>query len=208
VKRLVIVGAGGHGAVVAEAAAEDGRWQKIVFLDDDRSLDIVVDYPVTGPVETVFAIGDQETDIVVALGDNRMRLDLCDEIEAKGLKLSAVVHPSARVSKTAVVSPGSVVLAGVIINARAKIGRACILNTGATIDHDCVLEDGAHISPGANLAGCVRIRQRAWIGIGSAIREGVTVGQDAIVGTGAAVVSNVGAEETVAGVPAKVLENR
>lgn len=205
--RLVIVGAGGHGAVVAEAAAEDGRWGEIRFLDDDPALDTVVGVPVVGRAAEVFSVADQATEIVVAIGDNRRRLDLCGEIEAKGHKVTSVIHPAAHVSKSASLSRGTVVLAGVIVNARARIGRACILNTGATVDHDCVLEDGVHVSPGANLAGNVQVGQCAWIGIGSSVREGVTIGHESIVGTGAAVVSDVGEAVTVGGVPARRLAN-
>ena len=31
---LLIIGAGGHGKVVAESAAKMGRWSEIAFLDD------------------------------------------------------------------------------------------------------------------------------------------------------------------------------
>ena len=206
--RLFVVGAGGHGAVVAEAAIESGGWEKIVFLDDDESIKTVLDFPVSGRVEQLFTLADQQSDVVVAIGSNRRRLELCEEIARNGLRLVAVIHPAACVSKSASISPGTVVCAGVIVNARARVGRACILNTGSTIDHDCVLDDGVHVSPGANLGGMVRVGERVWIGIGSSVREGVAIGRDSIVGAGAAVISDIGDAFTVGGVPAKVLTTR
>jgi sugar O-acyltransferase (sialic acid O-acetyltransferase NeuD family) len=194
--------------VVAEAALAGGHRQDIVFLDDDESIQTVIDLPVAGRIDELFALVGQESEVVVAIGSNRRRLELCEEIARNGFRLATVIHPAARVSKSASISPGTVVCAGVIVNARARVGRACILNTGSTIDHDCVLDDGVHVSPGANLGGMVRVGERAWIGIGSSVREGVMIGRDSIVGAGAAVVSDVGDGLTVGGVPAKELNKR
>ena len=206
--RLFVVGAGGHGAVVAEAAVESGNWTEIVFLDDDESLGTVIDLPVAGRIEELFTLLDRQSEVIVAIGSNRRRLELCKNIDQNGLRLATVIHPAACISRSVSISPGTVVCAGVIVNARARVGRACILNTGSTIDHDCVLEDGVHVSPGAHLGGTVRVGECAWIGIGASVREGVKVGRDAIVGAGAAVVSEVCDAVTVGGVPAKVLKKR
>jgi sugar O-acyltransferase (sialic acid O-acetyltransferase NeuD family) len=205
VKRLLILGAGGHGAVVAEAAAQSGLWEEISFLDDDTSIDSVLDYPVAGAIAQVFTLADQDSEIVVAIGNNRQRLSLCNEILAKGLELATVIHPNACISPSATISSGSVVFAGAVVNVGAKLGRACILNTSATVDHDCIIEDGAHISPGANLAGDVTIGECTWVGLGSVIKEGVQIGSDTITGAGSAVIADVGNGETVVGVPARRL---
>ena len=207
-RRLFVIGAGGHGAVVADAADESGHWDEIGFLDDDESRDAVLGFPVVGTTDKISSLAGAGAEFVVAVGNNRDRLDLCNLIVEKGLRLATVVHPAACVSKSASISSGAVACAGAIINARAKVGRACIVNTGATIDHDCVLEDGVHVSPGANLAGTVRVRRRTWIGIGSSVREGVTIGCDSIVGAGSAVVNDIGDALTVGGVPAKILTQR
>jgi len=201
--RLLIIGAGGHGVVVAEAAADAGLWNEIQFLDDDVSANAVLDFPVAGTVDQLNTLVDENSSVIVAIGDNRKRLSLCKEIAGRGLHLATVIHPNAWISPSATISPGTVVCAGAIVNARASLGLACIQNTGATVDHDCVIEAGAHISPGANLAGNVSVGECAWIGIGSAVNEGVQIGHDVIAGAGSAIVSDVSACETVGGVPAK-----
>lgn len=203
--RLFVIGAGGHGAVVAEAAADSGNWKEIYFLDDDESADAILGFPVAGTTEMMSSLAGEDAAFVVAIGDNRRRLELCEGINRNGLRLATVVHPDATVSRSASIGAGTVVCAGVIVNARAKIGLACILNTGSTIDHDCRLGDGVHVSPGANLAGTVHVGQCTWVGIGAAVREGVTIGQDTIVGAGSAVVCDLADAVTVAGVPARAL---
>lgn len=206
--RLLIAGAGGHGTVVAEAAADAGNWEEIAFLDDNVSLTSVLDFQVVGTIEQLDVFANDETEVIVAIGDNRRRLELSDHITQQGIALATVIHPTACVSQSAAIAAGTVLCAGVIVNARAQVGRGCILNTGCTIDHDCSIEDGAHISPGANLSGGVIVGECAWIGTGSAIIGGVLIGKDAIVGAGAAVVEDVADGETVGGVPARRLKKQ
>lgn len=205
-KRLLIIGAGGHGAVVAEAAAS--QWSDIAFLDDGAEARTVVGYPVIGGIDQLKSLKSDEWEVIVAIGDNRRRKRLGEEIEARGFRLATVVHQSAIVSPTSSIGDGSVLCAGIVINARARIGRACIINTGATVDHDCVVSGGVHISPGANLAGNVSIGECSWIGIGSAIREGTAVGRDVVVGAGSAVVSDIADGLIVGGVPSRELKRR
>ncbi len=201
----MIAGGGGHGAVVAEAAVEAGHWSDIVFLDDNPSESRVLEFPVVGKLSDLAAILDANTEVLVAIGNNRRRLDLLDLAKRSGGAIATLIHPAACVSRSAKISIGTVVCAGAVVNARTSIGCGCILNTSATIDHDCTLGNGVHISPGANLAGGVRVDDCSWVGIGASVRDGIKIGQNAIVGAGAAVVSDVDDGATVAGVPASPL---
>ena len=204
-KRLLIIGAGGHGAVVADAALESGNWTEIALLDDNPPGASVLNWPVVGGLEDLNKHLDADTEAVVAVGDNERRLNILDSIASNSGVLVSVVHPRACVSRSAAIRTGSVLCAGAIVNARASLGSGCIVNTGATVDHDCVIGDGVHISPGANLAGGVIVGDCAWIGIGAAIKEGTQIGRDAVVGAGAAVISDVADGEKVGGVPAQGL---
>ena len=203
--RLVIIGAGGHGIVVAEAAADSKQWAEVVFLDDNISEASIAGFPVLGPVASLDCESFKDSDAIVAIGDNAKRICWLDALAGKSIRVGVVEHPMSCVSRSAKLGDGVVLLAGSVVNARATIGRGAILNTSATVDHDCVIGDGVHISPGANLAGNVEVGRRSWIGIGASIREGVKIGENAIVGAGAAVVSDVSDGATVGGVPAREL---
>ena len=205
--RLLIVGAGGHGAVVAEAAAESGRWDLIEFLDDILVGSEVLGYDVVSKTGDLARHLNGDTEVVIAVGDNTRRLELLRSAAEQSAALATILHPAAHISRSAVLGPGCVVFAGVVVNARATIGLGAILNTGATVDHDCVIGDGVHISPGANLAGGVKVGDGSWVGIGAAVREGVSIGCDAVIGAGAAVISDVKDGATVGGVPAQALGN-
>lgn len=205
--RLVVLGAGGHGAVVADAAMSMNRWSDIRFLDDDPGLGpTVLGQPVAGGLGDWRTLNQAGVEFVVAIGDNGLRQDYLEDIERRRGALANVIHPSAVVSAFAELKAGVVVCAGAAINPRAVVKNGAIINTGATIDHDCVIGAAAHISPGAHLSGGVSVGDRCWLGIGSSVREGVTIGEDAIVGAGAAVISDVPAKSTVVGVPARPKE--
>ena len=207
--RLVIVGAGGHAAVVAEAAELQGAWDDICFVDDKYpDVDEVLGFPVVGDSSAVHALISDQVEFIVAIGDNGTRLELHRQIDDSGGHFVTVVHPSACVSSSARVQPGTVILAQAVVNARATIDVACIVNTAATIDHDCEIQAAVHISPGAHLAGGVSVGERAWVGIGASVMNDVSIGSNAVIGASAAVIADVETNSTAVGVPARRISHR
>ncbi len=205
--KLVILGAGGHGAVVAEAAVISKKWESVSFLDDGAGVaPVIVGCPVIGTTSLWPDLLGEDCEFLVTMGNNHQRDELLAAIEDRGGALSLVTHPSSVISASASLEPGVVVCAGAVINARVEVGRGSIVNTCASIDQDCVIGDATHISPGANIAGGVTIGARTWIGIGAVVKEGIVIGEDCIAGAGAAVVSNVAPGQTVVGVPATPLQ--
>lgn len=194
-RELTIIGAGGHGRVVADIAQGIG-YETIRFVD--------AYFPelTKSGVWPVVAKTHEETsgDIVVAIGSNQTRMRLLDSVSDRVVSL---VHPSASVSPHAHIGAGSVICAGAVVGAFAVLGRGCIINTGASVDHDCTLADGVHISPGARLGGGVQVGACSWVGIGAAVREFKQIGADAMIGAGAAVVADVPDGKRIGGVPAK-----
>lgn len=205
-KRLLIIGAGGHGKVVADAALLSG-WDRVAFLDDRAgTLTQVLGLPVIGELPALREHASAVDAAVVAIGAARLRLELQEQCVAAGLSIATIIHPSASVSRFATLGPGSVVFAHAVINPGTTLGRAGIVNTAATIDHDCRLGDGVHLSPGTHLGGAVVVGDRTWVGIGAVVRQGIEIGHDSIVGAGAAVVAAVLPHTTVVGVPAKSMK--
>ena len=197
---LRILGAGGHGRVVADIAETLG-FDPIEFIDaafPKKQKNLVWDI-----VGVDFSAPNDGFEKFVALGDNRLRLDALNAMSASDGPASTLIHPRAIVSRYASLGAGSVVMAGAVINAGARLGRGVIANSGCTIDHDCILGDGVHVSPGANIAAGVTIGRASWVGIGACIRESIELGADVIVGAGAAVVNNIQDGARVIGIPAK-----
>lgn len=200
-KKLAILGASGHGKVVADIAECCG-WE-VAFFDDSKPLGFInLTWPVLGSYQDLIAQLGRFEGVVVAVGNNAIRLARSRSLRDEGASLVTLTHPSACVSRYARMEAGSVIMPSAVINAGARVGLACIVNTGASIDHDCVLADGVHISPGARLAGEVVVGEHSWIGIGASIRQQICIGANAMVAAGAVVVKAVEDNATVAGVPA------
>jgi sugar O-acyltransferase (sialic acid O-acetyltransferase NeuD family) len=198
---LAILGAGGHGRVIAESAVSSG-WTVNFF--DDALVGQVDGLPVAGKAADVI---DARVDgAIVAIGDNRIRLAWIGRLRASGVRIVTVADPSSQVSITARIGDGSFIARGAIVSTGAILGSGCIINTAATVDHDCRLGDGVHISPGAHLSGAVQIGEASWLGTACAVRNNITIGSDVIVGVGGVVVNNVGNGQTVVGVPARPME--
>jgi sugar O-acyltransferase (sialic acid O-acetyltransferase NeuD family) len=204
---LLIVGAGGHGKVVADAARLMKQWDRIAFLDDRYpAITLVSGHPVLGAIhQAVDFIADYPA-LAVAIGDNELRVNLICGLSQRGFVLPPIIHPSAAVSESVCLGSGTVVFAQAAINADTAIGMGAIINTGATVDHDCVLGKGVHLSPGAHLAGGVSIGDFSWIGVGASVIQGITLGDRVTVGAGSVVHRDVKGGARIAGVPARVLK--
>ena len=206
-KNLLIIGAGGHGIVLAETARETGIWEKIAFVDDKYPLisSISGGWTVLGKVDMAIHLVNHYCDVAVGIGDNVMRHCLLLKMKEAGFGLPVIVHPFAYISKSVTIEEGTVVFAQAAINARTQIGFGSIINTGATIDHDCQVEQGVHISPGAHIAGEVMIGEFSWVGLGASVINKITIGSNFLIGAGSVIIRNISAGAVIAGNPGRNL---
>jgi sugar O-acyltransferase (sialic acid O-acetyltransferase NeuD family) len=201
--RLALIGAGEHGKVVADAALLAG-WEEIVFFDDAwPGVSSVGPWSVTGNSQCLIENISKYDGVIVAIGENVIRLEKLTLFQELGLPLVTIIHPSSVISQYGRIGKGSVVCAGAVINPFAEIGCGSIINTAATIDHDCKIADGVHVSPGAHLGGGVQVGKSTWIGLGASVKQCIRIGENSIVGMGAVVVRDVPSGVTVVGVPAR-----
>ena len=195
--RLVIIGASGHGMVVADIACLVG-YDDIRFLDDDSAKKSCCGYPVVGPVSDAAFI---ESNLFVAIGNAAVRRELMERY--RHATFPSLVHPSAVVARTSRLGAGTVVMAGAIINPGAIVGRGCIVNTCASVDHGCMVADFAHVAVGAHLCGEVTVGAGVWIGAGSTVSNNVDICAGTTVGAGAVVVRDITEAGTYVGVPVR-----
>ena len=192
--RLIIIGASGHGKVIADIAVKNG-YEDIAFLDDDENIKDCAGFPVVGRTKEAKML---DGDKIVAIGNAAIRTKIQKELETVTL-----IHPDAVVGRRVKIGQGTVVMAGAIINSDTVIGDGCIINTASSVDHDCVIEDYSHIAVGAHLCGTVHIGKGTWIGAGSTISNNVNICSDCIIGAGTVVTKDIEEVGTYIGVPAK-----
>jgi UDP-perosamine 4-acetyltransferase len=193
---MIIIGAGKHAKVVAEAAKAARISVRGVVAPEQQSLGEI---PNVGDDDTLPALAGET--FLVAVGDNQRRHSLYEKARAAGLEPISVIHPTAIISPTARIGKGVVIMARVVVQAGAEIKDNVILNTACTVDHDCVIEQSAHIGPGVNISGSVKVGEGAFIGAGSAVRDGVNVGEWATIGVGTPVYHDINHHSVVFGAP-------
>jgi sugar O-acyltransferase (sialic acid O-acetyltransferase NeuD family) len=208
--RVVILGAGGHAQVIADAllaarCAGHLDAEPIGFLDDDETIhgQERLGYPVLGAIDRLAQIPHDA--IIVGIGGNSTRQRLFDRCAAGGERLLTVIHPRATLAQAVLVGEGAVIMAGVVVNTGSRIGRNVILNTGCTVDHHNVVGDHAHIAPGVHLGGDVTIGEGTLVGIGATVMPQRSVGEWSIVAAGCLVHRTAGDHVTIAGVPGRVV---
>lgn len=209
-KRLLVLGAGGHAAVVADAAIESRDYEVIGFADDDPGKigTTILGNPVLGTIAQALAKTWDVDALIVGIGDNDTRAKLAAAVLAAEHVLGTVIHPAATVAQSARVGSGTAVLAGAVLNPEVTLGDNVIVNTRASIDHHSSIGDSVHVAPGATLGGAVTIGAASLVGIGSAVLPEITVGQGCVIAAGAVVVDAVGHGQLVGGVPARLMRNR
>lgn len=198
-KDLVIVGAGGHGRVIADIAQKLGTYETISFLDDGEAKS-TMGLPIVGKASDIEKYVDT-ADIFVAIGNSKVRGDFIERLLTIGANVPTLIHPSAIIGACVEIGRGTAIMAGAIINPCSKLGKGVILNTCSSIDHDCIIGDYCHIAVGVHVAGTVQLGERVWLGAGAIVKNNVNICSDCIIGAGAVVVENVISCGTYVGVP-------
>lgn len=200
-KNVVIIGASGHGKVIADIIIKSGD-RAAGFLDDAENLpESILGIPVLGRVRDFSKYED--CSFVIAIGSAKIRERISGMLDQK-VQWYTAVHPAAVISSLGVeIGEGTVVMANAVINSGAHIGRHCIVNTAAVVEHDNVLEDYVHISPNAALAGTVTVGKRTHIGVGACVRNNLSICADCVIGAGGVVVKDIKEPGTYMGIPVR-----
>jgi acetyltransferase EpsM len=207
--KIVVVGAGSHGAIVADAilrADESGAGLELTGFADDSPSATAPFGNIVVPIAQLATL--QHDAIVVGIGDNATRRRVSEDLIAAGERFFSSVHPFSCIAPDTTIGDGTMISAGVVVGTRARIGRGVILNTRASVDHHNLIGDYAHISCGVTLGGDVVVGEETFIGLGASVSNGCRVGARTIIGAGAVVVRDIPDDVVAYGVPARVMRRR
>lgn len=209
---VIVIGAGGHAAVVADALLAGGA-TVLGFTDanPERLGRVICGLPVLGDDRVLAEYGRDAITLangLGGLGDERVpaRQRLQQSLENRGWRFCSVVHPSAIVSRFAQLGPAVQIMAGCVVQAGAIVGSGTIVNTAAVVEHDVTIGDWSHIAPGAVVCGHTQVGVASHVGAGATIRQGLLIGAHTLVGAGAVVVKNFPGAGVLVGLPARLVE--
>lgn len=209
-KRVVIIGAGGHGREVADIFRAHADTEIIGFVDDSKEIHgkrfdgllVLGDWSWFDGVEL------SEIAVICAVGSPQSCRGLTRRAEALGLDFASAISPLAYVSSLARLGVGITVFPHAVINPGAVVESFSIVNIAATISHDTKIGRYSNINPGAHLAGNVTVGEGCYVGMGSNVIQGLSIGSWSVVGAGAVVTSDLPANVTAVGVPAEIIKTR
>ncbi|MCS5712334.1 NeuD/PglB/VioB family sugar acetyltransferase [Candidatus Berkiella aquae] len=201
---LIIIGAGGHAAVLAEIIKLRNLPVVGVVALNEQEIKGYPEYPYLGKDEEIDEYDPATIQLVNAVGavsveKNAIREQLFHQFTQKGYHFATLIHPSAVVASTATFKEGAQIMAGAIIQPNVVIGHNTIINTGASIDHDCEIGDNVHIAPRATLSGNIKVGNKTHIGVGATLIQGITVGDEAMICAGAIVIRPIASQRKVLG---------
>lgn len=204
-KKLIIIGAGGHGKVVADIALLLNRYKKIAFLDDNENIKTALSFKVIGKTDMA-SLYINEYDFFIAVGNSYLRRKFTENLISMGANLATLIHPSAIIGSDVQIGLGTVIMAGAVVNCLSRIGCGCIINTKSSVDHECAIDDYVHLSPGVTLSGNVSVGRGSWLCSGSIISNDLKIVAETIIGAGAVVIKDIITPGVYVGNPAKFIK--
>jgi len=193
-KAVIIIGAGGHAKILAEALMQSGR-KVLGFTTPDKGVDSeMLGLSILGDDSALNKYSLDDVDLVNGMGtlpNQNLRQKLAEKMRQSGYSFSAVVHPTAIVGSDVILEEGVQIMAGAIVQPGAKIGRDTIINTGSIVDHDCEIAEDCHIAPGVTLSGGVKIGSGVHVGTGTTIIQNISVGSNSVIAAGSILYKNV-----------------
>jgi sugar O-acyltransferase (sialic acid O-acetyltransferase NeuD family) len=149
-----------------------------------------------------------DVSVVIAIGPTAPRRRVARSLAAAGAKFCTLIDPRGHVGDDVTLGDGSFVSPGAVATAAIAIGDHGQLHAGCTIGHDTTLAALVTVTPGAHVAGRISVGEGVFIGIGAVILPDLTIGEWSVIGGGSVVTRSVPANVTVAGNPARIIEER
>lgn len=200
-KQVIIIGANGHGKVIADIVIKSGDIV-LGFLDDNKELpNEILGFALLGNLNDIKNYKNKAR-FIIGIGSNEIRKIIAEKYI--DYNWHTAIHPSAQIGLDVNIDIGTVIMANAVVNSSSTIGKHCIINSGAIVEHDNILNDYVHISPNASLGGTVKIDELTHIGIGATVKNNISITSNCIIGAGAVVVKNIKNSGTYMGVPAKI----
>lgn len=198
-KKIVIIGCGGHAKVVLSIINLLDDMEVVGFYDDYKKGEFC-NYPILGNINDLKLEHDG---YIIGIGNDKVRHEIYKKYS--NINWISIVHPKSIVDSDVEIGRGTVVCAGSIIQTQVKIGCHCIINTGCSIDHESKIGNFCSICPGTVICGRVEIGDLSFIGANSTIIQCLSIGERCLVGAGSVIIKNIDEGCKIVGNPGRII---
>lgn len=199
-KKVLILGAGGQGRIIANILTLRSGYDVSGFLDRNLSL--------PGVLGSMECYSDYLSThyFFIAIGDNDIRARLFKDMKKAGARFVNAVHPTALIENTVVIGENIFIGAHAYLNVGATLGDTVYINNHCIIEHDVEVGSHSNITTGVVTGGEVRFGEYSFVGLGAVINDHLTIGDRVTIGSGSVVIDHIPANSVAVGVPAKVIK--
>lgn len=178
-EKLLLVGAGGFGRMVAEQAMLQ---YDCAFVDDGQPVGAeICGISVVGGIADLKELHKEYELLVVGIGNNSFRAQMYEKAAVLDYTFPNIIAASAYISPFAKLGAGCVILQNACVQNGAAVGNGVLLNTGAEVHCDAVVEDYALIytnsvvRTGAKVGHCARIGSNVTICNNAVVSDGAYI---------------------------------
>ena len=190
-KKILLIGGGGHCKSVIDVIEQGDEFQIIGIVDKPKLLGTkVLGYPIIGNDSDLANLAKRYQYALITVGQTKspsLRIKLFDLAVEVGFVLPSVISPNAYVSRHTTIGDGVVIMHDALINAGSMIGDNCIINSKALIEHDCLISKHCHISTNATINGGVTVESGCFVGSSATTKESITISENSFIKAGSLV---------------------
>lgn len=205
-KKIIVLGSGGHAKVVIDTLQQlNTDIIGIATLSNESSF---MGIPIIGNDDDVLRYPPDEILLVNgigSIGDVGLRKKVFLKFKNQGYSFYTMIHPSAMLSPTVTLGEGVQIMAGSVVQTDVQISDNVLLNTRTSIDHECQIGSHSHIAPGCTLSGQVLVEEEVHLGTGTTVIQQINIGKGVLAGAGSVIIQDIPSYQKVYGVPAKVI---
>jgi len=201
-KKLIIIGSGGHGAEIDDYINYNNRHSdsKIIiagFLDDnpDNYNNYRFSAPLLGGVKE--HIVNPVYNYLIGIADLKYRKFFVEQFLMNGAEFITFIHGTVYISPSAKIGKGVVIGPHVNLGPNTFVGDFSMINSRCSLGHDTIIGKYNFISPNVCFSGFSSVGDENLFGINSATIPGIRIGNNNKIAAGMVLHNDVGNDEVV-----------